>query len=170
MNILSRNLEKLIAQKGLSNRHVSLAAGKNQQLVADIIKGRTKSPSIETLAALAKALKVPINQLTGEKVSEKPDLEILGVCLLWVLQNIERLSNLPPERIVDELMRQYGRMLSDRMGDKMEAVRITRYLFENILDQRELPALPKAKPAPAKKPARKAKPAVKKPPRKSLQK
>ena len=133
MNNLGKNLERLLKEKGLNPTAVSKATGKNQQLVADIIKGRSKSPSIETVASIARVLNVPVSQLTGAKPDYAPDVEVLAACFKWILDNFDRLRDLPSDFIVNELVRQYSHMLHDKINDKMEAVRITRYVFDGML-------------------------------------
>jgi transcriptional regulator with XRE-family HTH domain len=136
MSKLAENLDRIIKERGLSLRSVSLATGKSPQLVNDIISGRSKSPSLDTVTALAKVLEVPVHHLTGEKPDIKPDLEILSSCLLWLLDNLDRFKNLKNEQIVNELMKHYGRMVNDQINDKAEAVRITKYVFEALQDKR----------------------------------
>ena len=136
MSKLAENLDRIIKEKGLSLRSVSLATGKSPQLVNDIIAGRSKSPSLDTVTTLAKVLEVPVHHLTGEQPDIQPDLEILSSCLLWLLDNLDKFKNLKNEQIVNELMKHYGRMLHEQMNDKAEAVRVTKYVFEALLDRK----------------------------------
>lgn len=135
MDILSHNLTKLMRDQGLTMRELSLKAGKGETFVRDIINGKSSSPTVASLNLLAKALGVPTGRLLGDNSTPTPDLEIMGACMLWVLQNTHDLAFLSNEEIVQQLMRQYSRMLNDRINDKTEAVRITRYLFETLQDQ-----------------------------------
>ena len=148
MDTLSHSLTKLMRDQGLTMRELSLKAGKGETFVRDIINGKSSSPTVASLTLLAKALGVTVPSLLGDKTATpSPDLEIMGACMLWVLQNGESLAFLSHEQIVEQLMRQYSRMLSDRINDKAEAVRITRYLFENMQDQKLLKK-PTAKTSP----------------------
>ena len=134
-NDLAANLQRIIKDKGLTNRGVSLATGKSAQLVPDIISGKSKAPTIETLEALARVLDVSVAELMGQEPQIAPDLNILAACFEWVLDNLDKMKTLSSAQIVEELMRQYGRMLSDQIKDKKEAVRITRYIFESMTDK-----------------------------------
>lgn len=133
-NDLAANLQRIIKAKGLSNRAVSLAAGKSAQLVHDIIAGKAK-PKIETVSALADALGVSVGELTGQGDHYAPDLTILAACFQWVIENLDQMKTLSSEQIVEELMKQYGRMVQEQVKDKREAVRITRFVFETLTDK-----------------------------------
>ncbi len=135
MDVLSHSLTKLMKERNLTMRELSLKAGKGETFVRDIINGKSSSPTVASLSLLAKALGVPVGRLLGDSSTPTPNLEVMGACMLWVMQNTDALAFLSHEQIVEQLMRQYSRMLSDRINDKTEAVRITRYLFESIQDQ-----------------------------------
>lgn len=137
MSDLATNLERIIKDKGLSYRSVSLATGKSPQLVNDIISGRSKSPALETVQSLAKVLEVPVHHLTGDEPSYQADLELLGSCLNWVLDNLDKLKNLRNDQIVNELMKHYGRLLNEQINDKDQAVKITKFVFEALLDKKK---------------------------------
>lgn len=146
MSGLAKNIEKALKQKGLTPYQASLAAGKNKQFVADILAGRAKSTTHENLADLARALDVPVSQLTGGKPEYTLDLEIMFACFEWLWENFDRFRDIKKEVIFNELKIQYTHMLNERLNDKREAIKITSYLFESVL------AKSKAKPAVKKKP------------------
>ncbi len=133
MNLLAKNIEKALKLKGLTAYQASLAAGKNKQFVADILAGRAKSTTHENLTDLARALEVPVSQLTGAKPEYTPDLEIMFACFQWVLENFDRFRDVKTDAIIQELKIQYTHMLNERINDKREAINITSYIFESLL-------------------------------------
>lgn len=148
MSILSDNINKAMKKKGLTPYQVSLAAGKNKQFVADLLNGRAKTTSHENLLELARALDVPVSQLTGEPAGNAPDLDVMLACFQFVLENAERFRSIPAATVTQELKIQFTRMQQDNLQDPQEAVRITGYLFESLLAKEKL-AL---KPPPKRKP------------------
>ncbi|MDU8911576.1 adenosylcobalamin-dependent ribonucleoside-diphosphate reductase [Aestuariicoccus sp. MJ-SS9] len=60
---LPEKLKSAIAAQGTTAAAVSKKAGLNARAVTDIIEGRSKNPRIDTLKALASALKVELNSL-----------------------------------------------------------------------------------------------------------
>ncbi|MBI1214948.1 MAG: helix-turn-helix domain-containing protein [Alphaproteobacteria bacterium] len=56
MSKLKQNLEKLMRQKGLSQKGLAVKAGLNETAVRDILRGRSKDPQLSTLRALANVL------------------------------------------------------------------------------------------------------------------
>lgn len=67
------NLKKVIEERGTNNRAVSLRVGSNDSLVRDIITGRTKSTTIETLEKLANELGTSASALlSGDTNSHDP--------------------------------------------------------------------------------------------------
>ena len=51
--------------KGLSQRGLSTAAGIGWVCIANIERGATRSPKVETLRALANALRIPLSKLVS---------------------------------------------------------------------------------------------------------
>src|SRR5581483_3291403 len=65
---LAQRLERLITEAKTSGQRVSmkslsLAAGQGATYVRDIVKGRSKNPNLSGLAAIAKKLRVPLEEL-----------------------------------------------------------------------------------------------------------
>ncbi|MDY0241647.1 MAG: S24 family peptidase [Rhodospirillaceae bacterium] len=65
MSKLKENILRLMAEKGFNQKSLSLAAGKNETLVRDIMK-RAQNPRQDSLSALAAALDVSVSDLLGE--------------------------------------------------------------------------------------------------------
>jgi len=151
MSILSDNINKVLKQKGLTPYQVSLAAGKNKQFVADILNGRARSTSHENLTYLARALNVPVSQLTGEPTEPTLNPDIMLACFGWVLEHAEKLAEIGTVTIVQELKIQFAKMQKDNIADADEAVRITGYLFDSLLAKEKLKLKPPAKRKPPQK-------------------
>jgi transcriptional regulator with XRE-family HTH domain len=56
-------IKQLRERKGWSQSELARRAGISQGVLSDIESGRTKNPRSDTLAAIARALKVPIEKL-----------------------------------------------------------------------------------------------------------
>ena len=56
-------LEKLRADKGLSQKQLSKATGVAQATISDIESGKTQHPRIDTLLLIARGLRVSIDEL-----------------------------------------------------------------------------------------------------------
>lgn len=70
-------LRELIAQRGRSMREVSLSAGLSETGVKDIIKGKSRNPSIATIAGLAAELDVGLDVLLAvEAGDELPEFSL----------------------------------------------------------------------------------------------
>lgn len=67
-------IEKLINENGLTMKAVSLAAGKNETFVRDMIK-RGRSPSVANLDAVEKA----IAKLSGQDIPKMPEAQAQGI-------------------------------------------------------------------------------------------
>lgn len=59
-------LTRYIAENATSQKQLAVDAGLHATAVRDILKGRSKNPGIDTLKALARAMKVDINDLTAD--------------------------------------------------------------------------------------------------------
>jgi transcriptional regulator with XRE-family HTH domain len=66
---VARNIEAIMERKRLSAPEVARRAGINPTGVYDILSGKSRSPKIETLGKIAKALDVPV-ALLFEEVGE----------------------------------------------------------------------------------------------------
>ena len=58
-------LIRLREAAGINRKALSIRAGLNETYVRDIEIGKTRSPTVASLAKIAKALGVPIHELTG---------------------------------------------------------------------------------------------------------
>lgn len=80
MNItdkIAANLAQLMVQRGLNNRSLADRSGLNETAVRDILKGRSKNPTIGTLSKMADALNVPLESLWG--VTEDDRISFLAL-------------------------------------------------------------------------------------------
>jgi phage repressor protein C with HTH and peptisase S24 domain len=64
MGLNKEKLTSLMKERGLNPRSLSVAAGLGATALRDILEGRTKNPRIDTVAAIAKVLKVHPEDLT----------------------------------------------------------------------------------------------------------
>lgn len=74
-------LDAEMKAQGLNPASLSKLAGMNRRAVTDLLEGRAQSPKLSTAHALAKALGVALDELTGERpqVSVAPKmLELLS--------------------------------------------------------------------------------------------
>jgi phage repressor protein C with HTH and peptisase S24 domain len=67
---LTRELKRLMAERGWSARELSARAGLGESAVKEILSGRSRSPRSDTVAKLARALDKPAAALMGEAESE----------------------------------------------------------------------------------------------------
>lgn len=59
--LVARNIEALMEQKNLDAAKLARASGLNPTGIYDILKGKSRSPKIETIAKIAKGLGVPVS-------------------------------------------------------------------------------------------------------------
>lgn len=71
-NTLKDRLKEALAGSDKSPRALSLEATGKPDVVRDILRGKARNPSMETIAALARALNVPVSQLTQIGGRESP--------------------------------------------------------------------------------------------------
>lgn len=76
---VARNIETLMKQLGTDAAKVARAAGLGPTSVYDIVKGKSRSPRLETLTKIADVLEVPIALLLEEKGDEDLKNEILAL-------------------------------------------------------------------------------------------
>ncbi len=61
---VAANIERLLEEKGMTKSALREAAGLNQSAIHDILTGRSRSPRLETVVAIARALGVsPVDLL-----------------------------------------------------------------------------------------------------------
>lgn len=65
------NLERIRKSQRITQNELSVKSGVNQSVISDIEKGITKSPRIETIKALARALGCTIDELISESGEKK---------------------------------------------------------------------------------------------------
>lgn len=70
MSIVAKNLARLVNERGEEMKSLSVRAGLGETAVRDIIKGRSRKPSIETVARIAAALHVDLTELTKQALPD----------------------------------------------------------------------------------------------------
>lgn len=76
---VARNIEVIMEQLGTDAAKLARAAGLGPTSIYDIIKGRSRSPRLETLTKIADALGVPVGLLLEEKGDDDLKNEILAL-------------------------------------------------------------------------------------------
>lgn len=76
---VARNIEAIMERKRLSAPEVARRAGINPTGVYDILSGKSRSPKIETLGKIAKALDVPVALLFEEADEAEIRREIVSL-------------------------------------------------------------------------------------------
>ena len=80
MIMIARNIEAIIARKGLSRAEVNRRAKLNQTGINDILKGKSQHPRLDTLHKIAVlGLEVPIAALFAEPIDDEVDQELQEV-------------------------------------------------------------------------------------------
>lgn len=82
MSTLAEVLRRLMKERGMTMRQLSLAAGLNEGAVKNILSGKSKSPRGATINALAGALKVPASLLLAADAGRPENMEEINV-LRW---------------------------------------------------------------------------------------
>ncbi len=78
MDVIAANLERLIKERGLSRRGLSLDAGLSETVVRDIVQKRIASPTYMTLVKLAKVLAVGVQDIVGDAHYAAPTVPVVG--------------------------------------------------------------------------------------------
>lgn len=143
IDVLIANIQRLMKEQNTDEWALSKAIkakhGTSVQLVPDIISGKSLNPQFRSIKLIAEELGVSTSELAGEIPGASGDLNILKACLNWVLQNFELLRTMSADQVTEELMKQYVRMVQEKVKDPREAVRITKFVFEALAEK------PKAK-------------------------
>ncbi|MBT9385501.1 helix-turn-helix transcriptional regulator [Pseudooceanicola sp. CBS1P-1] len=90
--ILATNLRAQMERRSLSMAQLSRKAGTNDTAVYDILKQRTRSPKLDTIAKLADALEVRVIDLLTSGDRSAAEQEILAI--------FERLSPQDQQRLL----------------------------------------------------------------------
>lgn len=77
--LVARNIEALMKQKQLDAAKLARAADLNPTGIYDILKGKSRSPKIETIAKIAKGLGVPVSVIFSGPNEDGPRDELLEV-------------------------------------------------------------------------------------------
>jgi len=70
---LVKNLETIMAARGIKSMELSFDARLPLSRICDILRGKTISPKIHTVAKLAKALDVTVDDLINPDYEQKAD-------------------------------------------------------------------------------------------------
>jgi len=89
--LVARNIKALMNRKGLTAPEVARRAGINPTGVYDILSGKSRSPKIETLGKIAKALNVPVAVLFEGPSEADLRREIVRVFAMLPARERERL-------------------------------------------------------------------------------
>ena len=89
---VTANIQAIMERKNLSAPEVARRAGLNQTGVYDILSGKSRSPKIETLGKIAKALNVPVALLFEEPKETELRKEIMTL--------FSRLSDVEKNRLL----------------------------------------------------------------------
>ena len=77
--LVARNIEALMEQIGTDAAKVARAAGLGPTGIYDILKGKSRSPRLETITKIADALGVPVSLLFEEKSDDDTKQEIFAL-------------------------------------------------------------------------------------------
>jgi len=77
--LVARNIEALMEQKGLDAAKLARLAGLNPTGIYDIIKGKSRSPKIETIGKIAKGLGVPVALIFSGQLAERVDDDLMVI-------------------------------------------------------------------------------------------
>lgn len=76
--LVARNIEAIMAQKGLNAAEVARRLGTNPTLVYDILSGKSRNPRLDTLHKIAvKGLGVPVSALLFEANDDDLDQALM---------------------------------------------------------------------------------------------
>lgn len=73
-NVITVNLKRLMDEQDISAQKLSYDARIPASRVSQILRGRTKNPTIETVSKLAKALDVSIDDLVADHGADDSEL------------------------------------------------------------------------------------------------
>jgi transcriptional regulator with XRE-family HTH domain len=77
--VVAQNIEALMRLRDLDAAKLARKADLNPTGIYDIVKGKSRSPKIETIGKIAKALNVPVSVLFSADLSEGLKTEILDI-------------------------------------------------------------------------------------------
>lgn len=138
-NILAERIQERLKAMGINATNAALNSGLGKTAVRDIIAGKSKSPTVATLAALAGTLECTVSYLLGDAIHpagfRETDAQIKNVRIVPVMAN---LSSGNFSKTVSSIVETFGRgiaydsrdfgpsdLLLSRAGDdSMEAVGI----------------------------------------------
>ena len=91
--MVAHNLEAIMASRGINAAELARRAKLNPTGIYDILKGKSRSPKVETLAKIAEALNVPISILFEDRADDalRHELAVL----------FERLPEADRQRLLD---------------------------------------------------------------------
>ncbi len=120
-SIIAHNLQRLMRERGLKAKPLSILAGRSITYVTDILTGRVSNPRTDTIASLAEALGCSTDDLTQPPPIRRGD----GMTLM------ERCVT-AAERVVGE----------DEVDDRPATVARLSVLIHGVLVEREIDGRP----------------------------
>ena len=88
---VARNIETAMTERGLNAASLARLAGINYTGIYDILSGKSRSPKIETVQKVARALNLPVSMLFEERLALKLRNELLEVAAQLPPQEQQRL-------------------------------------------------------------------------------
>lgn len=118
------NLQRLLDERGMNPRQLSMQAGLNPTAVRDMLSGRVRSPRYDTLQAIAKVLETTPAWLMGDAVtrhdlrqsnrSEHARLELLTEIIARLQETAADMKRpLAAKELASMAMTLYRQMLAD---------------------------------------------------------
>jgi transcriptional regulator with XRE-family HTH domain len=142
MNIISENLKRLRAARGLSTRRLALLAGVSNGYISQLEKGydsRTKKPihpTFDILKKIASGLNVNVNELSGVDAEENIAQRAIKLSETMDLSEarktaLEVFGEMPPEEQTKRLLTMYKKLKSLPL-DQQKALEL---LINNLSDR-----------------------------------
>ena len=76
--LVARNIEAIMARKGLNAAEVARRLGSNPTIIYDILSGKSRNPRLDTLHKIAvKGLSVPVSALLYEPTDTELERELV---------------------------------------------------------------------------------------------
>ena len=83
---LQSELRRRMLAQGFNQKSLARNAGLNETAVRDILKGRSRSPRIDTLEALARTLSCSVPDLTGGRDAPKPQAKTDAIDVIGAVE------------------------------------------------------------------------------------
>tara|TARA_R100000365_G_C2712892_1_gene47750 strand:+ start:76 stop:408 length:333 start_codon:yes stop_codon:yes gene_type:complete len=77
--LVAQNIQTLMEKKGMDAAKLARAAAINPTGVYYILKGKSRSPKVETISKIAQGLGVPVAFIFSERLSDDIEADLLAV-------------------------------------------------------------------------------------------